>query len=492
MPSKASEIAEVLQQEERRLLDYPSIAARTRELGFPTSTRTLRFYVSEGILPPPLKVGKSPAFREDQILGMLLSICLMKTRFGRSLNEIKRILHGERGDAATLADKCALLYEEVAHRERLQRVEREWLVDAFFRTLTGELELYPRSRRGQPGARRPAELLITELLDDLDTVAKWTRDPQGEWSWTSPEEVLIDHRKEDGMSKPLSGYAASAKSHPRVTPLSPPDGAVCTESARRREEQFLERFDRNLGRIGRIYSPLEKRTYPVKASSLDPEIVDPYQRVVGILKALERYDRVLLDSLPHDRSTSYAFPPAGLFGRKKAKLVLAGIVRSPIEVLARAGGALEPLGREPLLEAVHEHLRGETTYHVFGVLSTVGWEPRLFDQPPRGENFSVVLIEPLTGGGWRLGDSLPKKLAEIRTVFDPEEFGEKVSRTFYRIMENAELSIPGGHVEVDPFLETIGVNREVLKAALDQVEQEDSRVRMTSVAGRDILKRDRY
>ena len=491
MPSKASEIGEVLQEEARRLIDYPTIAARTRELGFPTSVRTLRFYVTEGVLPPPLKVGKTPVFREEQILGMLLSICLMKTRFGRSLTEIKRILRSQRCDASTLADKCALLYEEVGRRDRLQLVEREWLIDAFFRTLTGELDLYPRNRRGEPGERQPSDVLITELIDDLEHVARWTRDDRGEWAWTSPEELLSTKRKDAAMAIAHSS-SPSPKKGPRVTPLTPPDGAITIQAARRREELFLERFDRNLSRLGKIFSPAEKRSYTVRAGTLDPEIVDPYQRVVGVLKALERYDRALLESLPHDRATRYAFPAPGIFGRKKPKLVLAGIVRSPIEVLARVGGALEPLGREELLEAVHDHLRDPETYHVLGVLSTVGWEARLFEQPPRGENFSVVLIEPLAGGGWRLGDSLPKKMSEARTVFDPEEFGEKVSRTFYRIMEDAELSIPGGHVEVEPFLEATGVNREVLRAALEQVEQEDSRVRLTTIAGREILKRDRY
>ena len=67
-----------------------------------------------------------------------------------------------------------------------------------------------------------------------------------------------------------------------------------------------------------------------------------------------------------------------------------------------------------------------------------------------------------------------------------------ISRAFYWIVENAELQIPGGHVEVEGVLDALGVTGDVLKAALKQVEQENPRIKRIAIDGREILKRDRY
>jgi hypothetical protein len=172
--------------------------------------------------------------------------------------------------------------------------------------------------------------------------------------------------------------------------------------------------------------------------------------------------------------------------------VIAGVVKSPIEPLARLGGVLDPLGTSAVGAAIREHVGPDGVYHVLGILSTVGWEKSILERVPRGENYSVVLIEQADNGGWRLEHTLPKKLSNLLTVFDPEEFGEKVSRTFYRIIEDSKLKIPGGFVQVDQILEGMDVNEEVFSVALKQVEQEDPRIQLTKVKGRKILKRDRY
>lgn len=85
-------IGETLRNEESRFIGYPEIERKSRELGFGMSVRTIRFYVDEGILPSPKKVGKSPVFEEEWILNVLLAVHLMKSRFNRSLTEIRTVL----------------------------------------------------------------------------------------------------------------------------------------------------------------------------------------------------------------------------------------------------------------------------------------------------------------------------------------------------------------------------------------------------------------
>ena len=495
--ARLGRISEILREEEDRFLGYEAISQRSAELGFATSVRTLRFYANEGILPPPRKRGKTPVFPEPQIFKLLLSIHLMKTRFQRSLAEIKAILQHQRENPEVLADKLSSLYEECDRSERLQRAEREWLVDAFFRSLTGKLTLYPRRVCGISGPRQAGELLLTEMLEDLAQLGRWVTPPRGEPTWCSPEEVLRETVKDGATGVkgvPMTSGASTPEpgTGPRVTPVQPPQGSVTVEVARRREELFLQRFERNLLRVQRIYQPREKRYYSMQAESLDPVIDDPYQQVVDVLKAHNLYDRRLLESLPHDRSTRYTLPTPGLFRRKKPRLVVAGIVRSPVADLARLGGAVEPLGREELLEVVRTEVRDATAYHILGVLSTVGWSEEAKERMPRGDSFALVLVEQAQNGGWLLTDTLSAKHRELLTVFDPEDFTEKVSRTFYAVIDEPELKIPGGHIEVGRLIETLGVDREILDAALKQVEQENPRIQVTEVGGRQILKRARY
>ena len=70
-------IGRLLKEEEERFIDYAEIERQTAELGFPVSVRTLRFYVDEGVLPAPNKVGKKPVYDKDWILNVLLAIHLM-------------------------------------------------------------------------------------------------------------------------------------------------------------------------------------------------------------------------------------------------------------------------------------------------------------------------------------------------------------------------------------------------------------------------------
>ena len=62
-PSKLRAIGEALKAEEDRFIGYAEIERRSKELGFGMTVRTLRFYVDEGILPPPKKVGNRPICR---------------------------------------------------------------------------------------------------------------------------------------------------------------------------------------------------------------------------------------------------------------------------------------------------------------------------------------------------------------------------------------------------------------------------------------------
>ncbi len=98
MDERLREMGQRIRAAEARYLDYREIEERSREQGFPTSERTLRFYVTEGVLPPPplRRGGKTPVYEEDWVLSALLAIHVMK-RQGRSLAEIREALREGKG-----------------------------------------------------------------------------------------------------------------------------------------------------------------------------------------------------------------------------------------------------------------------------------------------------------------------------------------------------------------------------------------------------------
>ena len=488
--SRVEKVGARLAEEASRFISYAEIERLSSERGFPTSVRTLRFYVNEGVLPAPAKHGNVAVFPEGEILALLFSIHLMKSRFGRSLGQVRGVLELLQGDPGVLAEKLALLYEE-SHDEGRPRVESEWLVRTFFAVLEGSCLDYPRSRAGTPGPRAVDEVLVTELVEDLEDQARWEVDPDGTTAWHSPTEVRARSasEREGGV---VNEHGSEVERDAEVTPLRLPEGAIEVDEARRREELFLRRFEQNLGKLERLYSPLEKKSYTLRSGMLDPQVEDPYQKVVDLLKEKGLYDRALLERLPHDRSTRVSLPPPGLFGRKPPKLVVAATSVSPIDQLATTGGAIRTLGEPVLARVIREHVRPRDAYHVLGVFSTVGWDPEVFRAPPRHEKLAVILVVIDANGGWRTSHALPKELAALALAFDPETMEEKVRRAFYRVIEHPELKIPGGHVEVESFLEEIALPREVLDLAMKQVSHEDSRLSIVTIAGRTLLKRDRF
>ncbi len=493
--SRIEKVGALLQEEASRCISYPEIEQLSSERGFPTTVRTMRFYVGEGILPAPLKQGNTPVYPRDEILALLFGIHVMKTRFGRTLTQIRRILQHLPAGPGVLAEKLALLYEEV-HRDGRHRVEQEWLVETFFATVEGTSDFYPRARRGEPGPRGADEVLLTELLEDLEQCARWEQDERGENGrseaiWRSPTELIAAEGVREGQTMKKSGSEFD-RPGASVTPLKLPEGAVDVDEARRREERFLRRFEQNLAKLERIYSPVERKSYTIRSGMLDPQVEDPYQRVVDLLKERGLYDRALLERLPHDRASRFTLPPPGLFGRRTPKLVIAGVAVSPIEQLATVGGSARKLSEPDLARVMREQLRHRGAFHVLGVLSTVGWEESLHRSPPHQEDLAIILVEEEADGGWRISHSLPKKLAGLAVIFDPETLDEKVRRTFYRVIEHPELKIPGGHIEVEAFLLEIELPREVLDLAMKNVTHEDSRLKIVTVSGRELLKRDRF
>ena len=450
MNRKTHKLVEKLKTEAQSFADYKTIEEKSAELGFPTSVRTLRFYVSEGILPPPRKRGKFPVYPQEWILSMLLAIHLMKTRFSRSLAEIKLILQGLAESPEILADKLTELYETVSgENHRLPAVEQRQLVDRFFATISGRT---PARGKLAGLTQQPSQIVLPELLAGV------------------PEES--------------SGSSGS------------PEHAVRRDSRREKarylESVFMRAFESGFRSLESVFHPGQRRSCPVRPQDLCPIIGDEYEKVARILIEHRLFDRDLFDSMPLNKSTRFELG----FSRHAGSpgVVVVGVSWSPLEDLVRSGRSCRELSRGDLEAIVRRHTDGAAAgeFVYLGVHATSGFAPEVRAAPAAGANFSTALIEFDEDCGWRVQHSFAPEAASLASIFDPEPAGRKVERLMRRMTDLDALRVRGGFVDLKELEGQWGLHPAVLEEAVRRLQEADPRLEVSTVEGHRILKRVRH
>jgi len=513
--SKLRAIGRLLKEEESRFIGYSEIERKSKELGFGMTVRTLRFYVDEGILPSPKKVGKTPVYEEEWILNVLLAIHLMKTRLNRSLTEIRTILGRLQEDPATLADKLTVLYDEYVRGERLEPMERASLVDGFFDLLTGRL--------GE--VRQASEVRLAELVDAVTTSGTWDGDTwvpptpdailvsQGAVATPEPEVVVRLREAAPAVEAPAALDPAAAEAPveaapveaapvepapvepapvdpaPLPTTLEAPLGAVTAEQARAVEEVFIQRFEVNFDLVGRVHCPLDNKAY--KAGPRERTLLkrDQSSKVIDLMKRNRVYDRSLLDAIPLGEMREYQVHQRGLFGRGDLKVVVAGLALSPLEEFVRRRWTAAPLGPLEAERAIDGFpLRDDVFYYV-GLLSTAGWSAEARSAPPSRRNLLTCLVEDRPGTAWTAAFQLDPRWAGMERLFDPETEREKTDRAREHIAEC--LRPKGEFLIIRNLPEDLDVDLECVAAAIDELLAEDPQLMVVESGGREIIKRRR-
>ncbi len=506
--NKLRTIGRILKEEESRFVGYPEIEKKSRDLGFGMTVRTLRFYVDEGILPPPKKVGKTPVYEEEWILNVLLSIHLMKTRFARALTDIRAVLGLLQEDPAHLADKLSVLYEECSKDGGLKPIERQGLIDAFFDLLTGRLGV----------GRQPSQLRLVDLVEAIRTAGRWTGET---WSPPPREAILASQGTDPGAvavseagPADVGGAQASAAPPPQVVvhpapvleprlappraaagaPVvvarpAPPPGAITVERARALEEMFIGRFEQGFERLGRVLCPLDGKGY--KSGPRERSLLkrDRAGEIVDVMKRHRVFDRALLDIIPLDETREFQVFQRGLFGRGDLKVVVSALSLSPLEAFVRQRWAVEPLGPLDVERALDALPLRDDVFHFVGLLSTVGWSAEARDRVPVRRNLLVSLVESAGGSAWRRYLVADPRWGGVERVFDPETDREKVDRA--RDFMREHLKPKGEFLILSNLVEDLDLPPDCIRAALDEVMAEDSELAIQVSGGREIVKRRR-
>lgn len=540
---RVMKIGESLKEEEKKFVDYPFIEGKTAELGFPTSLRTLRFYVNEGVLPPPKKLGKAPVYEEDWILKVLLAIHLMKTRLNRSLSEIRAILQNLNEDPSILADKCHFLYAEYLKGKALSRVEVEWLIDTFFKELTGSPRPGgPDLFAGERPMKQPSEVCIVDIAEDIEKNGEWISNEQGIKEWISPDAKRLQASKgrlgkieepsrkgtgrrrgfgflyrqsRDGRLCEVCREALSAREKKEACRgcgrlvicqrcfkernvekcnecrrrEEVPEGAVLREEARELEEIFIQGFEANFKRIDHIRSPLDGKVYGVAASDKSHFKANTNSEIVEIMREYRLFDKNLLERMPLNETSKFKIIEKPFLGRARTRLVIAAGVLSPLEEYILKGYSNKKLDFSLLDRFIKSMAMKSDSFYFLGVFSTTGWERELKENPPRGQNWSIVLVEKNQGGGWKIFGGEGREGCDW--IFDPESEEEKIERCVDYLRTCDDLKVRGGFVFFHDVEETLGVPRPIVEKGLLRIREEDPAVQREEVEGREIIKRSR-
>lgn len=448
MDPKFRAFAEKLRSEAEKFADYKTIERKTTELGFPTSVRTLRFYVSEGVLPAPRKHGKASVYPEEWILNTLLAIHLMKTRFSRGLAEIKAILQGLSEDPEVLADKLTELYDLCYDdgSQRLSSAEQKWIVERFFGALSGRqpLEGRPRGQGAQPG-----EVLLTDLFKALDD--------------RTEADIADGERQPPGRTR---------------------------QEARRLEGLFMRAFESKVRSLERIYDPVGGSSVAVRGGQLQPLIGDAYQAVARMLVEHRLFDRDMFDSMPLNKSSRFDITE-GLLERK-TRLSIVGVSWSPLEDLVTSGRSDQALTPRNLQELVERFSGPAGSFTYLGVLGTCGLTEEARSQIRFGETLGLALIEHDEVSGWKVHHSFPQEALPLESLFDPEPPSGKADRLARRLLGLDALRVRGGFVELEELEREWDVSPAILDAATRKVVRADPQLEVITVDNRRILKRARH
>lgn len=148
------------------LINFKGIEAESEKRGRSVSTRTVRYYITEKILPKPMYVKKVAYFDKDFIFDELEAIHVLQTLFGMGINEIKNL---SKNAFSTLKDIVSILHDILNNPVFISKHNKRPLG---FRFVNSKIMQYTAKKffekvgKGYPSGKLNNDKFIDTVLED--------------------------------------------------------------------------------------------------------------------------------------------------------------------------------------------------------------------------------------------------------------------------------------------------------------------------------------
>ncbi|GJM26708.1 MAG: hypothetical protein DHS20C16_31230 [Phycisphaerae bacterium] len=189
------------------------------------------------------------------------------------------------------------------------------------------------------------------------------------------------------------------------------------------------------------------------------------------------YDRSLLKQMPKNRVVSInGYEKRFIFWKRQTGSAIASVV-SRFDDLLEDGGPSQPMSLNELTEHIRQIAPDPKVRAVVGVCATSGFTEEARSARHEYPNMDVVLVEPLSGGGWKVtaDESVPKF---VREMFDPEDIDQKLDRVRQEVERRGTDLLTGG-LASDRIAQDVGLPVEVVNRALDRIAKSDPELRVS-------------
>jgi len=258
----------------------------------------------------------------------------------------------------------------------------------------------------------------------------------------------------------------------RETPIYRPNKGSSTpvltaQEARRREQQYITRFDTKVRRITKLWHPVRQQVIsPSRPWEQLHRATDEVETLMALLHT-GFLDETLEREMPLNVASRYTLPGAGA---QQPGLILEAQVLSPLSVLVKEGFATEPLSMDvlaPVLERCVQTAEAQSSAYLIGIVATTGWAVDAIAAITGGETgqaFSHPLVLPclvdleslvLT---FNTQDTRIAPLASLFAVRLPEEELEHAIALIERELRRSH-SVAAADLLAEPGMDTAIVGR---------------------------------
>ncbi len=215
---------------------------------------------------------------------------------------------------------------------------------------------------------------------------------------------------------------------------------------------------------------------------------DGREEVRAAMADRQIYDRQRYADLPHNRAAVLrAFERRWILGRRLRSATVASVL-SPTGPLLDSDGPAPPVTFSELRSHVERLRVDRKAPHVIGVCSPSGFAEDVWNTPPEFPNVHLVLVEPRSGGGWRVKSGDAKLDAGLCALFDPEDADKKIQRVVREIEQRRTDLLTGG-LSASSMAQRLSLPEPLVREAFARRAKTDPALRVSKRSGEMILYR---